>query len=183
MSLIKEVIQGDLCAWFASLTGQLFIQGLPQPEGEQDAPRPTVAYGMVRVLTVSQLGHDRVTLQNQDAPDLDLIETVSGQRLVQVSINTYRDGAFDLINNIYGKLMLTRTIEHFNEINLGFVRRSEIRDLSALSSGSLEERHQFDLFLHAAASDTDVITAIESLNIIGRTYDYDEVININLNSE
>lgn len=170
MSLIKEAIIGDLCAWFFERTGEVFIQAQPAPTGVEEAPRPTGLYGMVNIVTsVAQGATDRVTLVDQVAPDLDLVETVEGHRLLQVSINTFRQGAFDLISSVYTKVQATRTVEHFNEIGLGYAGRSEIRDVTIPSGGGLEARHQFDLFLHTVASDTDIILAIEALGIIGKT--------------
>lgn len=181
--IVKQAIQGELCEWFKTITGgsNIFIQSQPQPVGEEEAPRPTGLYGSVNVVTIiSQGATDSITYQNQMLPDVDLIETVEGHRLMQVSINAFRQGAFDLINLIYNKLQRTSSIEHFNSINLGYVSRSEIRNVDIPSSGGLEERHQFDLFLHTVATDSEIVTAIETLNIIGKTGGGSTVINLNL---
>lgn len=182
MIILKEAITGDLCEWFNTLTGGIFIQSNPQPDNDiEETPRPLGLYGSVNVVTISSRGNtDRITYINQGSPDSDLTESIEGHRLLQISVNTFRRGAFDLINLLYNKLQGSPTIEHFNSIQLGFVSRSEIRDITIPSSGGLEERHQFDLFLHTVASDEDIVTCIESLNIIGKTGGGEPVILINL---
>ena len=182
MIILKEAITGDLCAWFATLTAGIFIQANPQPDSDiEETPRPTGLYGTVNIVTLGSAGAtDRVTYTNQVLPDLDLAETIEGHRLLHISINTFRRGAFDLINSLYTKLGFTRTLEHFDLINMGYVRRSGIRDLTIPMGGGREERHQFDLFLHTVASDQDVVTCIETLRITGETGDGTPVVDINL---
>lgn len=183
MIILKEAITGDLCDWFFQITGQTFIQANPQSQNVdgEETPRPQGLYGSVNIVSIQSQGiSDRVTQVNQVLPDLDLSETVEGHRLLVVSVNAFRDGAFDLINLVYNKLQRTSTIEHFNSIELSFVSRSEVRDVTIPSSGGLEERHQFDLFLHTVATDQEIVTSIETLRIIGKTGGGLTVIDLNL---
>lgn len=183
MIILKESLMGDLCEWFATITGELFIQANPQPQNPsgEETPGPVGLFGMVNIISITDVGNtDRVTYENEVTPGLDLIETVGGHRLLVVSINAFRDGAFDLINLVYNKLQRTSTIEHFNSIQLGYVSRSEIRDVTIPASGGLEERHQFDLVLHTVATDEEIVSSIESLQIIGTNANGQNIASLNI---
>lgn len=174
MRILKEAIEGDLCEWFFTLTGVPFIQANPQPQTDQapdeepvDTPRPKGAYGTVNILTVNETGAaDRVVTEDQETdPDIDF--TVSGHRLIMVSVNCFRRTAFDTINFLYTAMQRNSSMEYFASRGLGYQSRSEIRDVTVASGGSLEERHQFDLFIYAVASDEEIVLAIESLTVSG----------------
>lgn len=166
MILLKEVIQADLCTLFNTITGEVFIQGNPQPVGEVNTPSPTGLYGMVNILNMTETGiTDFREYENQVGPEVDLLEKISGGRRIQVSINTYRQGAFNLISFLYTALQRNATLEYLTARSLGYGNRSDIRDLSTLSGPGLEERYQMDLFLFTVASDQDIVYAIQSLTI------------------
>lgn len=170
MIIIKQAIQDALCILFNNITGTLFIHANPQPDVEiplgdtvTDTPRPQGLYGTVNIINILDQGVADGVEQIDSGQDLQVI--TRGHRLMQISINTFRPGAFDLLNRLYNALQRNSTIEYLLAATLGYNRRSDIRDVTIPTGGRLEERYQFDLFLFTVATDEEIVLAIESLTI------------------
>ena len=170
MNIVKQSIQDILCILFNDITGILFIHANPQPDIEvpiddpiPDTPRPQGLYGSVNIINIVSQGEADGREKENVGQDVEI--TTRGHRLLQISINTYRVGAFDLINRLYNALQRNSTIEYLLAATLGYSRRSDIRDVTIPSGGRLEERYQFDLFLFAVATDEEIVLAIESLTL------------------
>lgn len=173
MTILKEAIQGDLCERFLAITGVPFIQANPQPlsaGGDPDlevvdTTRPKGTYGTVNILNINDTGiADRVDYENEVD---DVNAKISGHRLIQVSINVFRREAFDVLNKLYTALQRPSSIEYFASRGLGYQSRSDVRDVTLPSGGSLEERYQMDLFIYKVATDEEIVLAIDSLTVSG----------------
>lgn len=164
----KDAIQSELCTLFNTITeDNSFVQSDPRPAGVVNTPRVQGLYGNVNIANISQIGSgDYRSNENiTNGANIDLLQKVEGQRLMRVSVNTYRQGAFDLMNRIYNALQRDSTIEYLTNRLLGYSTRSDIRDLSTIIGTGLEERYQMDLFLFTVATDEEIVYAIDSLTI------------------
>lgn len=135
-------------------------------KAKQNAPRPEGSYASVNVSSISQIGWDESKLEDRtEDPDID--NTVSGDRLIMISLQFYREGAKDNAHAVHIGLMRNFSIETFRAANLGFTKRSEVRGISEPLEDGWESRAQFDLYLSTVATDNEIIRSIEIIEIDG----------------
>lgn len=134
---------------------------------KQNAPRPTGVYATVGYLSTQRIGYSDRKLENNIA-DPDLTETITGYREMMFSLSFYRAGCFDFAEQVRTSFEKQSILDLLNAAQLGFTSVSDVRDLSLALSSNWETRAQFDLILSTIASDSDIITAIETLDISGK---------------
>lgn len=135
-------------------------------KANQNAPRLQTPHCSVHTMTIKSVGIEQKVLIDRIAdPDLD--ETREGYREIMFSLNFYFDNAMDNAEQV--KIGLTRNsiLEFLKAADLGLANRSEVRAISEPLETGFEERAQFDFVLSAIGTDDDIITSIETLNIIG----------------
>ncbi len=145
----------------------------------QDAPRPTVNYATIFVTPARKLGLDRVTLTNDLLIDLD--ENIDGIREIKVSVNFFKDNAFENASSFETQLQGNALQDIFKAGNLGYAGVSDIRDISEINKELWEKRAQLDLTLYALTNFTDTVLAVDSADINGVAESGDNVTNININ--
>ena len=135
---------------------------------QKDAPRPIGAYSDVEMVTITGIGWEQKSLENNSG-DPDVTETLEGYREILMSINFYREEAMDTARMVRMALLRSSILSIFNGADIGLVSRTEVKDLSEPLEDGFEKRAQFDIVLSAIGTDTDIVRAIESVTISGKT--------------
>lgn len=131
---------------------------------QKDAPRPKTPYGDVDIVSDLSIGWEQRNFVNNGG-DPDLTETIEGMREIMMSVNFYRDSAVDKARAVRTGLIRESIQEIFRAGKLGLIRRSDVREISEALENGWEERAQFDIVLSAVGSDSDIVRAIEAVNI------------------
>ena len=145
---------------------------------QKGAPRPTGAYADVDFISSNRVGWEQRTFENNQA-DPDLTETIEGMREIMMAISFYRDDSIDNARKVQIGMIRESTQELFRAAGLGYIRSSEVREISEPLEYGWEERSQFDIVLSAVGSDSDIVTSIESVDIAseyqarGLVYNFD----------
>jgi hypothetical protein len=130
------------------------------------APRPTGSYGDVDFVSDTSIGWEQFTRVDRMGDDkLDV--TTQGMRDIMMSIGFYRDNAIDNARSVRIGVVRESIQSLFSAAGLGLIRRSEVRDLSEALENGWEERAQFDIFISAVGTDSDIISTIGSVDIGG----------------
>lgn len=132
----------------------------------QDAPRPTGNYAAVEFMSDMGLGWEQQQVVNRGGDD-DLDETIEGLRELMFSLSFYRDSAIDNARAVRTRFVRESIQTLLKIANLGLIRRSEVRSFSEPLENGWEIRAQFDLFLSAVGSDTDIVRSILAVDIAG----------------
>lgn len=135
-------------------------------KAKQDAPRPIGSYADVDFLNDVHLGWEEHNLTN-DTETPDIIESIVGLRSITMSIGFYRTGAKDKARKVRTGFVRQSVQDLFLAADIGLTSRSEVRDIDEAFEDGYEERSQFDIVLNAVGSDSDIIRAIETVNIAG----------------
>lgn len=146
----------------------------PQRPSQQSAPRPSGQYASVHIVSINKVGWEEEIFENQPDPDLDLVSTRQGWREILYSLNFYREGSMDKALAVQIGLMRNSVLESITAAKLGLGQRSDARDISEALDAGWEERVQLDVVMFTVASDIDIVTAIEEVNISGTFEPYDE---------
>lgn len=133
---------------------------------QKDAPRPTGNYGDVDFVTGNDLGWEQFSRKDRTVDD-DIDVTIEGLREIMMSIGFYRDNAIDNARSVRSGVVRESIQSLFSAAGIGLIRRSEVREISESLESGWEERAQFDIFLSAVGTDTDIITSIASVDIEG----------------
>ena len=133
---------------------------------QKDAPRPTGAYADVDFVSDAAVGWEQ--FEHVDQPTGTKIDfTTVGMRDIMISINFYRDSAVDNARKVRQGFVRESINAFLNAANLSLIRRSDVREVSEALENTWEERAQFDIFLSAVGTDTDIIESIGSVDIAG----------------
>ncbi len=159
MTVLVEEIEGELTNLFSTITGLEFIVG------DDNGPVPVGPYGMLRVTDMGPNGlWDEDRNENQ-ATEPDIVETMVGNRQLMVSTNAYRGNARTELSKIISGLQRSSSTAWMNERKLSLATSSNIRNLSQLEEANMEQRAQVDIFINTTSTDSEVVTAIESITI------------------
>lgn len=130
---------------------------------KQDAPRPSGPHADVNVTLVLKDGTEEIKYEN--APDDKVLRATEGLREAMVSINFYREGAFDNAQLIHNRLVRHSVVTAFRSAGVGLIGRSDVRDITEPLENGFEERAQMDIFLSFVGKDNELINTIGSVNI------------------
>lgn len=148
---------------------------------QKGAPRPDRDYADVDFVSETRVGWEQRTFENNQA-DPDLTETIEGMREIMMSISFYRGDSIDNARKVKIGLIRESIQELFRAAGLGYVRSSEVREISEPFQHGWEERSQFDIVLSAVGTDSDIVTSIESVDMAGeyqaRGLDYNFTIEV-----
>lgn len=120
---------------------------------DQNAPTGTVTkqHATVKVIYQDATGSDEIRLAN--AASNNVTETIIGQRLLLASVNFYKGDAITKARRLVTLLGSTQAIQLMQQLGLGLVRTTQVRDLTALVDTKWEERGQLDIEFHAIAQE------------------------------
>lgn len=144
----------------------LSSQGYTIKARQKDAPRPTGSYGDVDFISDTGLGWEQFEYNNRIA-NSDLDNTSKGIHQIMMSIGFYRDNSIDNARKVHSGFVRESVQTLFRQAGLGLTRRSEVRVISETLENGWEERAQFDIFLSAVSTDTDLVKSINSIDIAG----------------
>ena len=133
---------------------------------QKDAVRKSGPYADVDFTSDTSIGWEQRSLEDNIA-DLDVTETIEGNREIMMSIGFYRAGAVDNARKVRTAVIRESVQDLFRSVKLGLVRRSDVREISEPLASGFEERAQFDIVLSTIGSDSDIITSIQSIDIAG----------------
>jgi len=146
---------------------------------QKDAPRPIGAYADVDVMLDTAVGWEEHTLTD-NIDDPDITETIRGYRKLMISLNFYRDNAYDNARKVKIGLVRESIQSLFSAAGLGLLTRSDVREIDEPLENGWEERSQFDIVLSTVSTDTDIIRSIQVLNIEGEYQARGLVYNFNI---
>lgn len=177
MSVEKTTLSSLLCGLVTGITGELSIVA------QQNSPRPAeVPYSTVYLFNSLGIGWSFSTFVDEDAPGVDVVESVQGTRQLSFSFNFFRAGAFTTANKFRTLLCSSESLEFFKANGLGLATRGAIRDLSENITEAWEERAQVDIDFYVVDLETLIIRAIESLEMTAKFQssgiEVEETINI-----
>lgn len=118
-------------------------------------PKEGVLFATVEVASVSPTGQDTRHEVNIDNPAKEVRESMIGQRMVMASVNFYRKGANSFAHSLVARMALSSVQASLQSKELGFVRASAVRDLTAIVDANYEERSQVDLFFHVIQKESN----------------------------
>lgn len=118
------------------------------PTGKQSEPFATVL-----ITLIDATGEDDRRLKNEDAPSLNVAETIIGQRRLVASIQFFREDAYTKACRINALLSMSSSVDKLQAMGLGLIRASAARNLTAVIDGAWEDRAQIDLEFHLVAKE------------------------------
>lgn len=133
---------------------------------QQGAPVPQGSYGTVLVTMDKSLGWEQREYKD-NTEDPDITETITGLRKIGISLQFFRDNAFNNGRKVRTGLLRERTQELFQQAGIGLMSRSEVRRIDEPRDTGWEERSQFDIVVSAVGTDTDIIRSILAIDISG----------------
>lgn len=153
-----------MCNLFNQITGRLYIVA------EQNTPRPTIAYGTVKVVTVIDQGWDELSLVDNPADppledDEDMIETITGMRSLFCSVNFIKDNPMTEGKKLVRSFQASRNRELLYTNGLGLTEHSEVRDLTEIVGAEFEPRAQADISFNVVDEEIFFVNAINSVEI------------------
>jgi hypothetical protein len=152
-------------------------QGYTIRAKQKGAPRPRNPYSDVDFVSDTSVGWEQT--EYADVIGDDNVEITSkGMRQIMMSVSFYRESSIDNARKVRHGLTRESIQGLFRQAGLGLTRRSEVRELSEALENGWEERAQFDIFLSAVGTDTDIVQSIGSVDIAseyqarGLTYNF-----------
>lgn len=137
----------------------------------QDGVKLPGQFITVAVPTNTPIGQAERAYSN-DPLSPDLLEKISAFREVTYSVQVHRNlvdfTAADTAENIRLVLQATRARAHMLKFGLAYSKVSPTRDLTEMVDAAQEPRFQFEVTYNTVQTLTEVVTAIESIDITGR---------------
>lgn len=156
-----SAVETLLVGLFNDLTGLLFIVA------DQDAPRPSGTYGTIKISGIDRTGWDSVTFENEQAPALDLVESIKGLRSLAISTNIFRDGAMQSMLELNSLIHGSAAQQTMRVSGLGLGERSTTRNLAELLDNQTEQRSQMDINFYVVNEAKLITAAVASVEITG----------------
>lgn len=148
-----------LVDWVRSITG---FDANHVLWADQDAPRPSLPYALLKLLVFGKVGTDENRLR-----DDDLIVDIVGQRDITISLNTLGAQAFENMAALQNSLCLDAVRQDFNVANLAYASDTGPTDISQLLETVIEPRAQMDIVFHHAQVTTEDQGRIEEVQLGG----------------
>lgn len=167
LALEIETAENAVRAWLTALSN---IQYYPQ---DINLTRPAGLYGTYNLFSAVRVGTPFIAHENAPLDKVKL--TYNTNNTIVMSINTYRKGARQALQLVRDGVYLSLPLEILEAANLGFVSISDMRDLTSVIEGNLEERAQVDITFNAVGGAEEETNPIETVPI--------ESINLGLNFE
>ena len=146
---------------------------------QKGAPRPTGPYADVDFISDNRVGWEQRTFENNQE-DPDLTETIEGMREIMMSISFYRENSRDNSRQVRTGMIRESIQSLFKAAKLGYIRSSEVREISEALESGWEERSQFDIVLSAVGTDADIVSSILSVDIAGEYQSRGLIYNFNI---
>lgn len=122
----------------------------------QNAPVGESPFATVLFSTIQHTGQDEHKFIPIGMTD-QITEIVIGQRTLFVSVQFFGASAIYNASRLKTLLTLTKSSTKLKTIGLGFIKSSQVRDLSAIVDTYFEPRGQIDLEFYLIAKETDTL--------------------------
>lgn len=159
-----DVLNQSIRHYVAQVTGLNVNTGVRK--AAQDAPAGSTPFATVKIILVTPIGHDEINDIDRTA-DVDIDENRYGHREFTASINFFNANAINNAYKMQGSAYETPNLEFLASKDLGFVRASDVRDLTEIDLARYEERGQLDMFFNVIDDNTNVVSSIQSQEIDG----------------
>lgn len=151
--------------WAQTLSGVTFYHAY------QNVARNEGAYGTVRLMNVSPVGYPYRQMTDEIVVDKIYVNNDANQFvIVTFSINAYRTGARDCLNNVLSGWSLQQSDDVLTPQNMAYVWASDIRDLTTVIEGNFEERAQVDMTFNAMLEKSELLEIIETAEFDFETF-------------
>lgn len=155
-------IELGLMAWCTAEIGStVFIM-----QNQNAQVPPTGSFCVLNVLNVIKIGQDAAFYKYLPITD-KIQETIEGPRSLTISINFYRDSAFDQILQLQASLKKQRVTELLYKNGLSFQNVSDIRNLTGIISAKWEERYQMDVNFYVTSTYSEQLERIIKVPVKG----------------
>jgi hypothetical protein len=111
-----------------------------------DYPDDEQLFGTVLLKDVTPTGWDDYSLVNSIGNQVK--ETVAGVRLINASIQLFREGAYWKLNTLRSLLQMESAASKFKTSGFGFVRSSKVILVPQVQNTYWEEQAQMDLYFY-----------------------------------
>jgi len=154
-------IENVLYSWINGLLGHQVIfayQGNIRPQNE---------YTLINIIFQKAIGYWDTKEERQT--DGTIKRDYSNLQLVTISINTFRENAFQRAIDIKKSLMVETVSDLIWTGGLGYVSTTQIQKIPEEINKDFEERGQFDIVFHLRDLETEIITDIQKIEINNKT--------------
>lgn len=135
---------------------------------DESVTRPSGLYGMIKLMVADSLGTPSENFTDEEVKGEPWSRhEVADKRHVTFSINTYRSGARNTLNNLLAGYWLDLPYEILQNANIGIITMGQPRDLTETVEGQREERAQMDITFEVCGSATELLNTIETVPISG----------------
>lgn len=130
---------------------------------DQNAPQPSTPYISYKIISVESQNLAEASQVNANG-----IKTYTQRYDVEVNLNCYGDGAFNILHNLCSRLELqsVRDVLYCNGLNFGYFL-NPTSDITELVQKNFEQRATCDLLFTATGEATDNVGLIETIEIEG----------------
>lgn len=143
---------------------------------------PPGSFATVDFISDELVGWEQKVLTERSSdPDLD--ESLDGLRRLMISVNFFREGAYDNARKVRTGLARESIVSMFRQGNVGLIERSQVRHIPEALEDGWENRAQFDIFLSAVGSDTDIVRSIQTIEIAGESQTPSNIYNFNIDGD
>ncbi len=131
---------------------------------DQDFPRAGKPFVTLRLGTQNMLG----SFDEVSNPDGAGLATISGERTMMVTIESYGTTAFDLINSVLNSLSKESVRQSlYNDGGIAVHRTENILKLTEVVDTNFEQRFSMDVIIGYKHVDTEQVSWIETIEIEG----------------
>ena len=152
-------IENELYGWLSQIDSKCII-------ANPNAPRPSdTLYSTIHVMGSFPQGVAE-TIMTFKAIDYSADAQHSDVEEVMVSINTFYEGSFQLASQLKDSFVKLSAYDYFSSNGLlGYLRSSDVRDLTVEVNKRMEERAQFDCFFTTRSLETENIETIRKIEL------------------
>jgi len=130
---------------------------------DQNSPRPSDPYAVIRIGTISQLGQDELREIDPDT----LLATTGGQRRATISVDYFGSNALENIMKASNSLEKWSLVDTFNTAGIAFIEKNDIQNLTAMLETKYQQRANFDFFIGFAENVEEDLGIIEEVELTG----------------
>jgi len=135
-----------------------------------NSPEPTGLFFMVSFGNAKRVGQvDHVGYPDEGE------YLLSAHRMIPVSVQAFGPEAYEKMLEVDRCRDIPTIKQIFIDAQIGIIRSSEVRDLSALKSARVEGRAQMDVFVYAGALISESVDPAEQLDYTLEIEDADEI--------
>lgn len=113
------------------------------------------------------IGQDEQRYIDDTIGNVDMVETSSGFRELMFSVHVFKEEAVDSAELIRLSLRKHWARQIMLGFGMSFSRIGAVRDITATQDAGKEQRAQLDVYYNTIQSLTDIVLAIESVDITG----------------